>query len=122
MHRSVLLSMVAVSCCGLLTSASAIPTRCLFFSGTADALGRTKAIEGSLTSLHDAIDKWKAANGITGPVSETAERPEPQPYWRSAVSPYLFYGPDMVTDSTYTICWHGVVSPVVCTSGAKLCW
>jgi hypothetical protein len=27
-----------------------------------------------------------------------------------------------VSDSAYTLCWKGVVSPVVCTSGAKLCW
>jgi hypothetical protein len=27
-----------------------------------------------------------------------------------------------LSDSAYTICWTGVVSPVVCTSGAKVCW
>jgi hypothetical protein len=27
-----------------------------------------------------------------------------------------------VTAKSYTVCWKGVVSPVVCTSGAKVCW
>lgn len=120
MHRSVLLVMLA--CCGLLTPASAEPTRCLVIAGTADALGKTKAVEGSLKSLNEAIDKWKTENGVTGPFTETAEKPSPHPYWRSTISPELFLAPDVVTDSTYTVCWKGVVSPVVCTSGAKVCW
>ena len=37
-------------------------------------------------------------------------------------SPDLFLAPDVITDSAYTVCWKGVVSPVVCTSGAKVCW
>jgi hypothetical protein len=32
------------------------------------------------------------------------------------------YKPDVVNASSYTVCWHGVVSPYVCTSGAKICW
>jgi hypothetical protein len=27
-----------------------------------------------------------------------------------------------VRSDSYTICWSGVVSPYVCTSGAKACW
>jgi hypothetical protein len=27
-----------------------------------------------------------------------------------------------VTSKSYTVCWQGVVSPYVCTSGAKACW
>lgn len=121
MRRSVLLAMVAIACCAPLTRPTAAPARCLFISGTADGLVKTRAVEDSLTSLRDAIDKWKAAKGVTGPINQTAEKPAPHPYWRSAVSPELFLAPDVVTDSTYTLCWKGVVSPVVCTSGAKLC-
>jgi hypothetical protein len=80
------------------------------------------AVDESLESLCEAIDKWKAESGVTGPVSEIAEKPRPHPYWRSEISPHLFLPPDTVTDSAYSICWKGVVSPVVCTSGAKLCW
>jgi len=122
MRRSCLLTMAVFAGCGLLTPATAATARCLFVAGTADALVRAKAVEGSVASLREAIDKWKAANGVTGPVTETAQKPEPHPYWRSAVSPDLFYTPDVVTDSAYTICWKGVVSPVVCTSGTKVCW
>jgi hypothetical protein len=57
-----------------------------------------------------------------GTVSVTPMRPKPEPYWRSGVSNDLFLKPDIVTSQTYTICWKGVVSPVVCTSGAKVCW
>jgi hypothetical protein len=32
------------------------------------------------------------------------------------------YKPDIVNASSYTVCWHGVVSPYVCTSGAKVYW
>ena len=122
MLRSLLLAMVAFACLGMSLPVSAAFTRCMFFSGTADALGKSNAVEGSLESLREAIDKYKAENGVTGPTSETAEKPRPHPYWRSEISPHLFLPPDTVTDQTYTLCWKGVVSPVVCTSGAKLCW
>jgi hypothetical protein len=122
MLRSLLLAMVAFACLGMSLPVSAAFTRCMFFSGTADALGKSNAVEGSLESLREAIDKFKAENGVTGPTSETAEKPRPHPYWRSEISPHLFLPPDTVTDQTYTLCWKGVVSPVVCTSGTKLCW
>jgi len=38
-----------------------------------------------------------------------------QPYRRDAVSADLFVKPDVVTARSCTVCWHGVVSPVVCT-------
>ena len=50
-----------------------------------------------------------------------AMRATPQPYWRSSVS-QSFYKPDIVRSDSYTVCWSGVVSPYVCTSGAKACW
>ena len=49
-------------------------------------------------------------------------RASPQPYWRDSVSADLYYKPDIVKAEFYTVCWHGVVSPYVCTSGAKACW
>jgi hypothetical protein len=65
-----------------------------------------------------------------GAVTVTAMRASPQPYWRSSVSDNQFcfgincgiYKPDIVNARSYTICWHGVVSPYVCTSGAKVSW
>jgi hypothetical protein len=52
----------------------------------------------------------------------SAQRAEPQPYWRPYVSDNMYYHPDIVNATSYTICWQGVVSPYVCTSGAKICW
>jgi hypothetical protein len=121
MRKSVWLAMVVAAICGLTAPAWALP-RCLYISGTADALRKTKAVEDALVALQDAIDKWKATNGITGAVKQTAQKPEPHPYWRSTVAPDLFLPPDAITDTTYTVCWKGVVSPVVCTSAAQVCW
>ena len=43
------------------------------------------------------------------------------PFWRSSVPAYAIPSPDIVSDTAYTICWTGVVSLVVCTSGARVC-
>ena len=39
----------------------------MFFSGTADALVKPNAVEESLEALREAIDKYKAENGVTRP-------------------------------------------------------
>jgi hypothetical protein len=67
--------------------------------------------------LHEQIEKWEADNGVTGLDTVTAEKPQPHPFWRSSVPSYALLPPDVVSDTAYTICWTGVVSPVVCTSG-----
>jgi hypothetical protein len=122
MRRRVLLLLVAAAICGLPIEASHAVARCLYISGTADALRKEKAVEDAQVALQDAINKWKTDNGITGEVKQTAQKPEPHPYWRSTVSPELFLPPDTITDTTYTVCWKGVVSPVVCTAAAQVCW
>jgi hypothetical protein len=101
-------------------AATATDRRCLRFSGTDDGLGRKMAIEASRKSLEEAITKWKAENHVEAAVG-TAAKPTPHPYWRRTVCPGIQLNPDEVTDSAYTICWQGVVSPIVCTSGANLC-
>jgi len=111
-----------LACAALSHPLSAAATRCLIFSGTADAIQRQKAIADSQASLTEAIAKWKVDNKVTDPVTIKPDKPAPHPYWRSTVSSSLFYAPDVVTDTSYTLCWRGVVSPVVCTTGAKVCW
>lgn len=106
----------------LLSLPAAAQQRCVFFSGTADGLIKTAAVEKSLESLKEAIDKWKAEKGVTAPTMQTPQKPTPHPYWRSSVSSELFLPPDVISDTSHTICWKGVVSPVVCTSGARVCW
>jgi hypothetical protein len=122
MPRSLLLVLMTVACWALPFPISAAFTKCMYFAGTADALIKANAVDESQKSLREAIDKWKVDNGVTGPVTEIAQKPKPVPYWRSEVDPSLFLPPDVVTDASYTLCWKGVVSPVVCTTGAKLCW
>ena len=45
---------------------AAAQPRCIVISGTADALGKNNAVEKSLKSLREAIDKWKTDNNVTG--------------------------------------------------------
>jgi hypothetical protein len=62
------------------------------------------------------------AGTADGSVTVSAMRAEPQPYWRGRVSENMMHRPDIVTEKSYTICWQGVVSTYVCTSGAQVCW
>jgi hypothetical protein len=94
---------------------------CLGFSGTADGFDQETAVSRAQAAVADAIIQYKASKKL-GSATVTPMRAKPQPYWRDAVSADLFYKPDIVKTNSYTICWHGVVSPYVCTSGAKACW
>ena len=119
--QAVLLTLIAIAFWATPYTIAVSQTQCVSIDGTADGVDKSHAVERSLKSLREAIDKWKTENGMTGPVSETAEKPTPHPYWRNTVPSYALLSPDVVSDSAYTICWTGVVSPVVCTSGAQLC-
>jgi len=94
---------------------------CVGLSGTADGFDRQTAVSRAQNALATAIADFKAQKGIRS-VSISAMRAKPQPYWRGDVSPNLYQKPDIVTSKSYTVCWSGVVSPSVCTSGAKICW
>ena len=52
----------------------------------------------------------------------SAQQVKPLPYWRDKVTDDLLLKPDIVTPKSHTVCWKGVVSHVVCTSGSKVCW
>jgi hypothetical protein len=94
---------------------------CLGFSGTADGIDKVTAVTRAQAAVAQAISDYKKLKKIRS-VSVSAMRATPQPYWRSSVSQELFQKPDIVRSDSYTICWSGVVSPYVCTSGAKACW
>jgi hypothetical protein len=102
---------------------------CVVVSGTADGIDQETAVSRSQNALDDYVKQYKATKHL-GATKVSAMRVEPQPYWRDSVSDDQFcfgihcgyYKPDIVTARSHTICWHGVVSPYVCTSGAKLCW
>jgi hypothetical protein len=94
---------------------------CLGFSGTADGIDKATAVKRAQDAVAVAISDYKKLKKIRS-ISVSAMRATPQPYWRSSVSADLFQKPDIVRSDSYTICWSGVVSPYVCTSGAKACW
>lgn len=94
---------------------------CSGFSGTADGFDKETAVTRAQASLAAAITEFKTQKRL-GSVSVSAMRARPQPYWRDSVSANLFFKPDIVTSKSYTMCWTGVISPYVCTSGAKVCW
>ena len=92
---------------------------CTKLAGTADGWDKKDALTGAQAALAGAVSELKSKRAV---VSVSASRPKPQPYWRNAVTADLFLKPDVVTAKSHTICWRGVVSPVVCTSGATVCW
>jgi hypothetical protein len=94
---------------------------CVVLAGTADGFDKKTAVSRAQSSLEEYIQKYKTENHL-GEVTVKAMRAEPQPYWRGRVSANMMYHPDIVTEKSYTICWQGVVSTYVCTSGAQVCW
>ena len=92
---------------------------CSQLVGTADGWDKSDALSGSQAALAQEVNDFKKGKGA---VTVTAMKARPRPYWRESVSDDLYVKPDVVTAKSYTVCWHGVVSPVVCTSGAKVCW
>jgi len=122
MRPNILFALITVFSWGASCTIVAAQTQCVSVSATDGAVNKNRAVEQSLKTLREEIDKWKADNGVTGPVTETAEKPQPHPFWRRSVPSYASLPPDVVSDSAYTTCWTGVISPVVCTSGARLCW
>ena len=105
----------------MLTQGGPAHAGCAAFSGTADGFDKPTAVTRAQAAVAQAIADYRAQKRL-GRVSVSPLRRPPQPYWRDAVSPELFHKPDIVTSKSHTICWSGVVSPYVCTSGAKACW
>lgn len=112
-----------------LASGAAAQAGCVGLSGTADGFDKETAVSRAQLALDDYVKQYKAEKKLPA-VTVSAMRVSPQPYWRSSVSDSQFcfgincgiYKPDIVNARSYTVCWHGVVSPYVCTSGAKVCW
>jgi hypothetical protein len=123
---SALASITTALCLALASPAQA---GCVGLSGTADGFDKETAVSRAQLALADYVKQYKAEKRLRA-VTVSAMRASPQPYWRSSVSENMFclgircgiYKPDIVNASSYTVCWHGVVSPDVCTSGAKVCW
>jgi len=97
------------------------PSKCATVFATDDGLHKTMAVKASLTALRQEIEALKAKRRL-GQVSVSPARPTPNPYWRGQVTANLYQKPDIISSTAHTTCWRGVVSPSVCTSGAKVCW
>lgn len=125
-HGLALALMAAAFCLALSVPAEA---GCVLLSGTADGFDKETAVGRAQNALAEEVQAYKAQKRL-GAVTVSAMRASPNPYWRESVSSNMLcfnvwcgiYRPDIVTKSSYTTCWSGVVSPYVCTSGAKLCW
>jgi len=125
--RSSALALMAAGFC--LALGAPAQAGCMGVSGTADGFDKETAVSRAQAALADYIKQYKAAKHL-GAVTVRAMRMSPQPYWRDSVSDDMLcfnlwcgiYKPDIVTKTSDTTCWSGVVSPYVCTSGAKLCW
>lgn len=117
--RGFALALVAVGFC--LAHGATAQAGCVGLNGTADGVNKQTAVARSQNALATAIQDYKAQKGVRN-VSISAMRPRPQPYWRDSVSPDLYQKPDVVTRQSYTLCWSGVISPTVCSSGARVCW
>ena len=117
--RTIELACVAVGLC----IAQSVPASaaCVVLAGTADGFDKDTAVSRAQLALDDYIKQYKAENHL-GAVTVSAMRAAPQPYWRGRVSENMMYHPDIVTEKSYTVCWQGVVSTYVCTSGAQVCW
>ena len=90
--------LTALVCWSTPCTIAAAQTQCVSFSDSIDGVNKDRAVEKSLKSLNEQIEKWKADNGVTGPVTVTAEKPQPHPFWRSSVPSYALLPPDVVSD------------------------
>jgi len=93
---------------------------CSLVSGTADGFTKSQAVVRSRDALNEYIVQFKREHGWRS-MSVTPAKAPPNPYWRSKVAGTLYLKPDLQTNTAYTICWEGVISPAVCTSGARIC-
>ena len=84
MRLSILLALMTALSWSTPCPIAAAQTQCVSFSDTIDGVNKDRAVEKSLKSLGEQIEKWKADNGVTGPVTVTAEKPQPHPFWRSS--------------------------------------
>ena len=121
--RSLSRVLALASMVGVLSLAQPAPAgaACLGFSGTADGMNQQTAVSRSQNAVTEAISEYKSQKRLGAP-SLSPMHAKPQPYWRDSVRSELFVKPDIVTSQIYTVCWKGVVSPFVCTSGSKACW
>jgi len=105
---------IAVACALLMASppVHAADKDCHQFAVTADSETKEGASARAQNGLESTIAKWRFEMGWrSGWRAETvtieAFEPEPEPYWRFRVRDELFFRPDIVTETSHTVCWEG---------------
>ncbi len=109
----------------LLTTAhpTAAAPRCVLAAGTQDGGDKQRAVEKSRATLEESIQAVMKQYGWKR-VSVRPKRAKPDPLFRlvrTEVRPEWLLPPPVVSKRAYTVCWSGVQSPAVCTSGAMVC-
>ena len=96
---------------------------CQVINGTQDGRNKQRAVEKSRETLEEAIVAAKRKYGWKN-ISVTPVRVRATPLWkmvRTSVPKDAYLRPDVVSSRAYTVCWEGVYSPAVCSSGARIC-
>lgn len=98
--------------------------RCYVVSRTNDGFDKNSAVAASQWAFNNGLASYKRKRGWSRITSVTAHRVRPDPLWKAvriSVPSNLILRPIVRTKRYYTVCWTGVVSPVVCTTGARVC-
>ena len=117
--KLLLSGLVLFSLC--IAAASRASANCTELAGTGDGWVKEDAVGAAQEGLAQAIYEFGAKHK-DAKLRISAQQVKPLPYWRDKVTDALLLKPDIVTPKSHTVCWKGVVSHVVCTSGSKVCW
>jgi len=101
----------------------AVGANCQLVKGTQDGRNKQRAIEKSRETLEQGVREVKARRGWKQ-VSVTPRQLRAEPLWkmvRTSVPKEAYMWPAVKSARAYTVCWEGVFSPAVCTSGALVC-
>lgn len=96
---------------------------CQLVKGTQDGRNKQRAIEKSRETLEIGVKEVQQRRGWKR-VSVTPRRLRAEPLWkmvRTSVPKEAYMWPAVKSSRAYTVCWEGVFSPAVCTSGALVC-
>ena len=113
---------------GIMAMALAAPLKaeaaCYVVSRTNDGLTKACAVASSQSAFDNVLPAYKRKRGWRRITSVSARRVRRDPLWkavRTSVPRSEYLRPDVRTRRHHTTCWRGVVSPVVCTTGALVC-
>ena len=107
-----------------LTAPLEVEAACYVVSRTNDGMTKAGAVAASQSAFDNDLRGYKRQRGWRRITSVSARRVRRDPLWkavRTSVPRSEYLKPDVRTRRHHTTCWKGVVSPVVCTTGALVC-